>query len=192
MRFPVDRPFRISTGFDEPRPLSVPPEKRWHPHGAWDIAVPVGTAILAPERGMLFYFAAFRADISRGMAELDLLALPFDIAGHNYFYDVYGALIILIGTSGLTHVLAHSWLNQVWKKLEKWSYKESSKIERFPLSSFASELIPIRAGDIIGKSGNAGYSTGPHIHYEIHSGRKWQQWDRRVRPEEIYPTIQGA
>ena len=45
------------------------------------------------------------------MGELKFPSLPFDIAGHGYFYDVYGALIIVRVKSGLTHVLDHSYLN---------------------------------------------------------------------------------
>lgn len=187
MKFPVDQPFRISTDFHEPRPLSLPLEKRDHPHGAWDIACPSGRSIYAPERGVLFYFTAFRPDNTRTMHEIELPVLRFDVADHHYFYDVYGALVILVGTSGLTHVFAHSWLNQVWDEGENWSYQESAEVERFPLATFTSDPKPVKSGDLIGAVGNAGYSTGPHIHYEIHYGHTWNEHRKRVDPASLWP-----
>lgn len=183
---------QITAGFDQMRPLSVSPGQRWHKHGAIDIAAPVGTPILACERGMLYYFAAIRPNRDRDMYELKLEHGPFDFGGKAYFYDVFGALAILLGDSGVTHIFAHSWINQLFNeppKRVRWRYKESPKVERFPLCAFFTMNgygRHVHPGDEIAYVGNAGYSTGAHAHYEMHGGRAWQRWEHRPRPDAHY------
>lgn len=183
---------KITAGFDQKRPLSAQAHERWHVHGAIDIAAPAGKPIYAPERGMLFYFAAIRPNRDRDMRELELEHGPFDFGGKAYFYDVFGALAIVLGNSGITHIFAHSWLNQLFNVPPvrvRWQYKESPKVERFPLCAFFTTNghgRHINEGDHIADVGNAGYSTGPHAHYEMHRGRAWQRWEQRPRPDAFY------
>jgi hypothetical protein len=196
MVFPVARHWKITTGFDEMRPLSVPEEQRDHPHGAWDIAAPTGTPIVAPEPGRLYYFVAIRASLDRKLGELDFNShSPFEFRGHHYFYDTYGVLIILIARNERTHIFAHSWLNQVYNRPPtgdplRWTYVESPKVERWPVMCWHTfeDRNRVIEGEKIGAIGSAGYSTGPHAHYEIHPTSVWTEHENRIRPETLYPS----
>ena len=191
MLFPVDASWTLSAGYNQRRPLSMPEDQRWHIHAAWDIAAPTGTHILAPENGRLQYFMALRNSAKRTMGELEMPQTIFDICGHHYFYDVYGAVIFLVGASGMSHVFAHSWLNQVWKQPQLWNYTESKKLERYPIACWYSSIGTAQRGEVVGRIGSAGFSTGPHIHYEIHPGRRWRTYDERINPGTVYRDLAG-
>lgn len=195
MIFPVPEG-RVSVGFDQMRPLSAPPEQRTHPHGALDIAARTGERIIAPEGGMLHYWLAFRPDKTRRISELNHVVFPFHFQGHNYFYDIYGGVIILLGKSGMTHFFCHSFANQLYNlsgHRMRWKYAESRETERFPVfvwytvNGFGHH---VREGEKIGDVGNAGFSTGPHVHYEMHKGRMWNPHADRPRPENYYDLTQ--
>lgn len=180
---PVEGP--ISADFFERRPLSAPPEKRDHIHGAIDIAARVGTDIVAPEDGYLFAYIAYRPDEGRywpKMPTIDGVPFPFG----NYFYDVYGGLLVLRAEER-THIIAHCYANQIinFFTAERISYYEQKEALRFPLHALYSERIPVFTGERIGFVGNAGYSTGPHIHWEIHPGYRWFSHEKRSNPEEL-------
>jgi len=190
MIFPIKDTFWISTPFDELRPLTVPPKERTHVHGAIDISARTGTTIHAPERGTVFYFAAIRDSLRRTMKELDLVG-PFDFRGEHYFYDTYGGIVLLFGQSGWTHLFCHSYLNQLFNKAPlrlRWKYHESPVRERWPLFAWHTfeDPTPVSAGETIGFVGSAGQSSGPHLHYEIHHGTKWETWGDRVNPETLW------
>ncbi len=229
MNIPEDQ-YRLTVEFWQSRPLSR--EEKTHPHGAWDIA-PIGSAedsysrskaglgvgFYAPEDGQVVFFAAFRPNVSRGMGEFGR-RLPrefFDIKNHFYFYDAYGALVILKGVSGMVHVFTHSWLNQLFnltgpylesrQRAEKEGTDESRTrgMERFktteatgnddsgrwPLTALSNLHSPfkVQEGELIGGVGNAGFSTGRHIHYEIHDRSSWQEHRNRIDPKDIYPEV---
>lgn len=113
----------------------------------------------------------------------------------NYFYDMYGSVLLLMGESGLAHVFAHSYFNQVFNKglhgRSLFEYTEEPGKKRFPAIALHTLSSPhyVLAGDHIGYAGDAGFSSGPHIHYEIHRGREWIPWASRPRPEELFPDI---
>jgi murein DD-endopeptidase MepM/ murein hydrolase activator NlpD len=180
MTFPVQRKHTISSGFTEPRPLSNPGK---HIHGAIDIKVPKGTAIYAPEPGLVFYHFNYRC--SKGTRNIYWSDKTW-YAFSNYFYDVFGGLIIVEGKQ-LTHVFAHIETETLNKQMNgkiicrEW-HIDNDKIAILHLD----DGHPVREGDIVGHSGNAGFSTGPHIHYEIHRHRNWDRWERRVNPETLY------
>jgi len=180
---PNDGP--VTTNFFEPRPLSKPIDERDHIHGAIDIAAPVNAPIVAPEAGTVFAWAAYRPEPGMYWPEKPVInGSPLPYA--NYFYDTYGAILILRGSGAShVHVIAHSYANQVVNKgLFQGSYYYEEKADRrFPLHAIYTDRHDVKEGSVIGYVGNAGYSTGSHIHWEIHHGWKWNRWEDRVNPE---------
>ncbi len=179
MKWPFPGNVKITTPWDDPRPVSNPGQ---HPHGAIDIGTKVGSPIVAPEKGKLYYYFARRPESGIYWPGKELSHFPY----RNYFYDMFGGVIVLKGESGLTHVFTHGYMNQLYNGEDHaWEYIEQKADARFPLFAMLTEEIEVFPGAVIGKTGNAGYSSGPHCHYEIHEGFKWQDWNDRPDPEKI-------
>jgi murein DD-endopeptidase MepM/ murein hydrolase activator NlpD len=184
MKVPVTG--RLTSTFDEPRPLSNPGE---HPHGAWDIAAKVGTPIHAPEAGKVYLVAIFRNELENGLRPTwdEMPGFPWQ----NYFYDVYGALIVLEGASGMVHIMAHSYFEQLHDKgilpSSAWEYTEEHEDKRWPIHCMHTLSSPylVGEGEIIGYVGNAGYSTGAHCHWEIHNDWQLDDYIDRVDPATL-------
>ena len=176
---------RITTDYFEPRPLSKPPDKRDHVHGAIDIAAPVSSVIRAPERGTVFAWCAYRLEPGKYWPEMPMVhGVPFQWC--NYFYDTFGGCLFLRSYDGQRmHVMTHSYANQIFNSsiFQHVVSIEEKADERFPMHAFCTELVTVRKGYTIGSVGNAGYSTGPHVHWEIHRGHMWNRWDGRINPE---------
>jgi len=170
---------KITAGFHEPRPMSNPGE---HPHGAIDIATPVGSTILAPEHGKLIMYFARRPKDGLYWKPNEMGHFPY----RNYFYDMYGGLLILKGESGLTHVFTHIYMSQMHnKEKHDWAYIEEKADERFAIFCMLAGEIEVFEGAKIGVTGNSGYSTGDHCHYELHKGFVRQAHADRPNPQEI-------
>jgi hypothetical protein len=203
MLLPIDKTkCRLTADFNEPRPLTSNPKT--HIHGSWDLGASTGTPIIAPENGYVFYFYATRENNTKPMIPVDL---PFNIKNHPYFYDVYGAITVLMSEK-YTHVLAHSYMNQLFNRnplanqkkgfmslfqdsSPKWKYIEQSADARFPTMLFhtGDKPISVTAGECIAYVGNAGFSTGAHLHWEIHNGRTWNDYKDRVDPAKFFPEV---
>lgn len=172
-----------------------------------------GHGIYAPEGGELAYWFLYRPTRSVGMNDAKYPKTFFNIKDHHYFYDIYGGLIILKGKeSGYTHVMTHSYVDETVRKVIPYldgskdpfgrdrqsinlkAYENEHRGEngdRFPVVCWTSMENPVnvKAHEIIGLIGNAGFSTGPHIHYEIHKGAEWQKHANRVDPKDVFPEI---
>ncbi len=179
---------RVTAGFSQARPLRA--VVKTHPHGAIDIGAPVGTPIVAPENGSLYYFKAVRGEENVRWHEVRWLNGVFEF--QNYFYDMFGSVIILVGSkSGLWHVFTHSYWNQLYNNgvvpKENMVYQEQREDARFPIFCYHNLESPVKVyrGVQIGAVGNAGYSTGAHVHIEVHNGR-YQRHKDRLNPEEVY------
>lgn len=178
---------RITAGFNQKRPLSKPIEKRNHVHGAIDIGAKIGTPIYAPEDGQVFAWQGIRSTKGKGFPTLPVIhGRKFHFC--NYFYDIYGTIIVLTSEQNeRTHIIAHSYGNQIFNKVFRdvqKRYYEEKKDTRFPLLAWYTEKLHVKEGDIIGYVGNSGYSTGPHVHWEIHHGEIWNNYSLRINPEE--------
>lgn len=172
----------LTSGFHEPRPLHNPGQ---HIHGAIDLAAEVGTPIYAPETGALMAWASYRSEVGETWPRL-----PEEFPWANYFYDVYGGLLVLFvpneGRTLHTHIIAHCYSNQLFNK-SVWQqryYVEQREERRFPLHALYTATKFVKKGEAIGAVGNAGYSTGSHIHWEIHPGARWSKHEDRINPEE--------
>lgn len=175
MTFPVKDAYKITDGFNEKRGD--------HIHGAIDIAVPVHTPIFAPESGSVFYHYQY------GLADtVHNLFWPGPKTWYqfsNYFNATFGCLIFLHGVSGKTHVFAHIEPETIF---ELFNYhKPNVYYQKDDVAIFIANLterVKVGEGDLIGFSGNHGFSTGPHIHYEMHYNYSWVEHSERPNPEK--------
>lgn len=186
MRAPITGSFRWTASFEEKRPLSAPLNKRDHIHGAEDLAPDGKQDIIAPEDGTVYFLSVIRNDLTRSMNEVQKGDWPFDFKGRSYFYDLYGGVIILISSDRKrTHIMTHCYRNQLFNKTNSTIYvEESPKDERFPICVEHTFKSPrdVKEGENLCGVGNAGYSTGPHIHWEIHNGVEWNNFNDRIKP----------
>lgn len=177
----------ITSRWDEPRPLSNP--GLWT-HGAVDMSDPVGSPLEAPEAGWPFAFALFRPE-GRTDSWREPLRTKMPFPWGSYRHDVFGALLGLKGESGRVHLFAHCYFNQLYGNAffprERWNYQEERADSRWPMflwHTLYDDGRRVKAGDTIGAVGNAGYSMGPHVHWEIHDGWVRTPHAERIDPEE--------
>lgn len=192
----------VTTPFDQMRPLSVPVEKRTHIHGAIDIASRYSwqsghrEEILCPVDGYVWGYVAIRVPEDSKSGNRYWPKMPV-IHGRifpwaNYFYDMYGGVIIIEETNFAdqvinTHLICHSYANQIFNlpplgPIGIPHSVEESKKSRYPIIAWYTDKFKFKKGDVIGSMGNAGYSTGSHIHWEIHQGMFYQNHADRINP----------
>ena len=175
----------VTTDFAEPRPLSKPMEERDHCHCAIDIAGNIGDPIHMPELGTVWAWIAFRPEAGLYWPKMPVLeGKPHPWC--NYFYDTFGGCLIALSADGKrTHVITHCYKNQIMNRRvlgDICSYEEKQD-SRFPLHALYTKQKTAYEGAVIGYVGNAGYSTGAHVHWEIHHGHLWNRWENRINPE---------
>ncbi len=175
---------RITAGFHEQRGRRI--------HGAIDIAPDNDPSVRAPEPGTAFAYIGIRyADGKYWPTTPKVNGEPFPFC--NYFYDMYGAIIILEvaepnGDTIRTHILAHCYGKQIFTTGPfselgvKWIEEPEDK--RFPIHGVYTERIMVTEGQVIGRVGNSGKSTGPHVHWETHHGYKAEAYADRINPME--------
>ena len=210
MIFPIKTPFKLTTGFDEERPIWIRKEikklelvversyddteinaakrmisqlqQKLHPHASWDVASSTADKnmiIHAPENGMVQYHL-----IKRVKKLNHTLNWPSGrwYAFSNYFFDIWGGLIIFYGKSGLTYVFVHIDEPDVRGVYE-------SKDENFDSKVTFENLKHCVEGDVLGVSGNSGLCFGPHLHFELHEKKEWIRHRDRIDPKTIYPEV---
>ena len=183
----------ITTGFDEKRPLNLPPEKRWHVHGAYDVAGGDGLA-RSPVDGVAQGFVIFRAPGGAWAAQEKNLIT--EIPWKNYFQDIYGAVIAIVEhKSQRLHLLCHFWPEEILDGSAKSTvhfkyqdYIETAAFGQWPAHLMRTAKVEVEAGDILAPIGAAGQVSGPtglHVHWEIHhSAKKLDDYAARISPKE--------
>ena len=189
--FPV-KSGKVTTGFWDLRPYSKPVAERTYIHRAWDIANShnINAPIVAPENGKVFYQLVVRCPLDRGLN----LYWP-DTGGwymfSNWFYDTMGAVAVLMGESGRIYAYAHIDANDMFDIMRTYlgiSYEWERYAENYNnytrLIWTVNDMKYVDAGDMIGRIGNAGYSTGNHTHMQVHADR---DYNHRIDPAALWP-----
>jgi hypothetical protein len=117
----------------------------------------------------------------------EILEFPW----REYWYDIYGGFIVLYEPKGRMHLLCHIWASQILNHQMPSQfpfrfayYIEERESTRWPCHMMLTEEVEVREGQPLARVGNAGFSTGPHLHWEIHHGRRIDDYPARINPME--------
>lgn len=168
---------RVTAPFDEPRPVEGP---KTHDHGALDVAGGDGQ-VRAPAAGIAraYIFIRYPGEDWMFRDKPEIQELPF----RRYWYDVFGGLIVVTEPSGIMHLMTHFFSNQLQRGFGRLHVYETSKETRFPCTALVSDAREVRRGEVVSKVGNAGYSSGPHIHWEVHhQSDRLDDYPSRINP----------
>ena len=176
---------KVTAPWGQMRPLSVPEAERDHVHGAIDIGGAGIVPLLAPAACDVYRFCIVRPQTGGEwkwqLRDGALDRLPWGA----YTYDVYGGVTVCDTHDGHVHLFCHSYLRQLHDATKGivWSYQEQPEDSRWPVMLFHTFdwVERAEAGEVIGAVGNAGYSFGPHVHWEIHKG--WTLTPHAERPD---------
>jgi|GEM_PF-2155600 len=188
----------ITAHFDELRPLSAPSAQRSHVHGALDLAGGDGI-VRAPTDGVAQGVVIFRGvDPRKGLGAWGAKGLEekseiMEFPWREYWYDVYGGFVVLYEPNGKMHLLCHVWPNRLLNPQPGPArypfrfayYIEEAEITRWPCHILMTDATEVRQGQPLAPVGTAGYSTGAHVHWEIHhTSKAIDYYSVRINPKE--------
>lgn len=187
---------RITAPFNDPRPIDNPGR---HIHGAIDVSTSAANGdrmVYAPATGKLVaYFinrpprGGWGAPTKQGVQteKAEILAIPV----RDRWYDVYGGLITIEEPSGLFHILTHFYAAQLFKRFRfcftppQMSFMEAQAKSRWPAFLFRSDESKVSFGEALLPIGDAGYSFGAHLHWEVHHSPSLDYYDKRIDPTTL-------
>jgi hypothetical protein len=173
-------------------------------HGAWDVASPMGSTIIAPEDGELILFVLNR--VGEGMPlkprgpwiERTHRILPRQLSSYPwYFSDRVGHCACLQGKERW-HLFCHLEPGDWWRQLgsrglhASYEYRYGNGVPpawKIEIMHSAYDTLPVRVeeGERIAAMGNSGISTGVHCHYEIAPTGYTGGAPSRIDPAEFWP-----
>lgn len=187
MRFVINRDWILTGRFPDKR------DNRSGIHGAWDIATPLYTPILAPENGLLYFHKIWRSDAEQRVSEPRYSWFWPDNRWYlfsGYYADNYGCALMLFSESNHCYLFCHVEEDCFYRRLFVSGSRYNIQLRRIAYNRWVKSCLTldypkrVLEGEEIGEVGDEGHSTGPHIHLEVHNDRTWG----RVDPMTIWPV----
>lgn len=106
----------------------------------------------------------------------------------------YGNALYIDHPTGHTTVYAH--LSEFSSNIEEYARRKQYASESFAVDLYLKPSeITVEQGDVVGKTGNTGGSTAPHLHYEVRRSKDQvaldpEQFGLEI-PDTTPPTIRG-
>ncbi len=193
MRFPIAAGrYQVTARYDQPRPLSVPPEQRTRIHGGWDIVTDLDEPIRAPESGWLYYHKIWRTPGEKADQWWPEPRQWYQFS--NYYQDVYGCCLVL-ESGQRTYLFCHLEEQRFYQRLlQTHGTSLRATTQRRAYNQWVKAILTlgepkrVTEGDLIGWVGDEGSSTAPHIHFELHGYRVHSRLD----PAMIWGRYVGA
>jgi hypothetical protein len=96
----------------------------------------------------------------------------------------YGKALYIQHYDGTTSVYAH--LKKFAPKIEAYIKEKQYEKESYTIQTFPkSEVLKVKAGELVGYSGNTGGSNGPHLHFEVRNSSSQNPINPMDYPLEI-------